>query len=167
FEHWRRWQPAHRDAVAPHRAGISAILQESDALLVAGGHVGILLNRMRLYDIGPLISDLPLIGWSAGAMALSERVLLFHDYAPQTPGYAEILDAGLGAYRGVVALPDAEHRLILDDPTRVEILAGRLRPAIGVALNEPSVLHWDGRNWHAYGETLVLRPSGKLEAVTE
>lgn len=165
FEHWRRWQPSQRPAVAPHRAEIAAALEQSDALLVAGGHIAVLLNRLRLFDLGPLLAGKTLIGWSAGAMALSQRIFLFHDHPIQGEGNAEVFDAGLGVYRGVVALPDATRRLSLDDPERIGLLAGRLLPASGVALDPGSMLHFDGRNWHAYGVTRVLRPGGELEQV--
>lgn len=163
FEHWRRWQPTLRAAVAQHRSEIAAALDRADAVLVAGGHIAVLLNRMRLYDLGPLISGKSLIGWSAGAMALAQRIFLFHDHPVQGPGNAEIFDAGLGAYRGVIALPDASKRLALDDEERIALLAGRLSPSTGVALDPGSILHHDGRNWHAHGATRVLRATGRLE----
>lgn len=165
FQHWRRWQPAQRPLVAVHRAEIIDEIEKCDCLLVAGGHISVLLNRLRLYDIGPLVASKNIIAWSAGAMALSERVLLFHDKSPHGKGHPEILDAGLGIYRGVVALPDAHNRLALDDPSRVSILAERITPAAGIALDEPSMMLWDGQHWHAHGPTRVLRPTGELDLV--
>lgn len=166
FEHWRRWQPAQRPVVVPHRAEIAAVLESCDALLIAGGHIAVLLNRMRLYDLGPLLADKDIIGWSAGAMAMSQRIFLFHDHPGQGAGNAEVFDSGLGVYRGVVALPDASNRLLLDDTERVALFASRLQPASGVALDQDSILQFDGRNWHAHGKTRVLRPSGELEQVS-
>lgn len=165
FEHWRQWQPARRPAVAQHRAELAAVLERCGTLLVAGGHIAVLLNRLRLYDLGPLISDKTLIGWSAGAMALAQRIFLFHDLSPQGAGNAEVFDAGLGAYRGVIAFPDAASRLDLADPDHISLLAGRLLPARGVTLDEASVLAYDGRHWHAHGATGVLRESGMVEQV--
>ncbi len=165
FQHWRRWKPAQRPVVARHREQIEAIIAGADTVLIAGGHVGILLNRMRLYDLGPLLTGKTLIAWSAGAMALSQRVVLFHDFAPQTPGYAEIMDAGLGACRGVVALPDARHRLAVDDAERIALLARRMSPAVSMTLEEESVLVWDGRDWRAAGATRALSSHGGLEDI--
>lgn len=165
FEHWRRWQPAQRPAVAHHREEIAATLEQCDAILVAGGHIAVLLNRLRLYDLGPLISNKTLIGWSAGAMALAQRIFLFHDHSPQGAGNAEVFDTGLGAYRGVIAFPDPETRLAVDDPQRISLLAGRLQPTRGVVLDELSILAWDGRNWHAHGSTGVLGTDGAIEQV--
>ena len=68
------------------------------------------------------------IAWSAGAMALTERVLLFHDRAPHGPAHAEFLDAGLGWIPGCVLLPHARRRLRTDDPARMAELAGAGRP---------------------------------------
>ena len=45
-------------------AGLAA----AEALCVAGGHVTILLNRVRLLGLLELAGDLPLIAWSAGAI---------------------------------------------------------------------------------------------------
>ena len=66
-----------------------------------------------------------MIAWSAGAMALTERVLLFHDRTPHGPSHAEFLDerAGLAARR--VLLPHARRRLRIDDPARMAELAVR------------------------------------------
>ncbi len=44
-------------------------------------------------------------------MVVCETVVLFHDSPPQGAGNAEVLDAGLGLARGVIALPHARRRL--------------------------------------------------------
>jgi hypothetical protein len=69
-------------------------------------------------------------------MAISERVLLFHDHPPQGAGNAEIFEAGLGLVRGAVFLPHASSRLALDDRTRVALLARRLSPAACLTLDD-------------------------------
>ena len=71
----------------------------------------------------------PVAAWSAGAMAIAERVVLFHDHPPQGAGNAEVFEAGLGLVRGAVFLPHAATRLALDDVGRVALLARRLPPA--------------------------------------
>jgi hypothetical protein len=102
-------------------------------LVVAGGHVGVLLHVLRLFAVSvpPLV-----IAWSAGAMALTERVLLFHDRAAHGPSHAEFLDAGLGWLRGCVLLPHARRRLRTDDPLRMAELAVRAAPACCVVLDD-------------------------------
>lgn len=157
-----QWQPARRESVAREREEIRAILGRCAALAIAGGHVGVLLNRLRLFDVPELLGDRPLVAWSAGAMAVSERVVLFHDNPPQGAGDPEVLDAGLGLCRGVVALPHARRRLRLDDPVRVALFARRFTPATCVVLEPPARLSWDGAGWTPGPATRVLARGGSV-----
>jgi hypothetical protein len=131
-------RPGERDAVARHRAEVGEVLAAASALVVAGGHVGVLLHLLRLFAVpAPEV----LIAWSAGAMALTERVLLFHDpdpyaAAPHDPSHAEFLDTGLAWLRGCVLLPHARRRLRTDDPARMAELAFRAAPARCVVLDD-------------------------------
>jgi hypothetical protein len=61
-------------------------------------------------------------------MALAERVVLFHDMAPQGPGHAEVWAEGLGVYRGVLPFPHAKRRLRLSDDEHVGLMARRFAP---------------------------------------
>ena len=71
-----------------------------------------------------------MIAWSAGAMALTDRIVLFHDRAPQGPGHPEVYGTGLSVLRDVVLLPHARTRLLLDDAPRMAVFARRFaRPA--------------------------------------
>ena len=158
----RRWSPSARPLVARHREQVSRILERTHALCVAGGHVSVLLNRMRLFDMEPLIAPRPVIAWSAGAMAVSERVVLFHDSPPQGAGNAEVLDVGLGLGRGLVALPHARSRLRLDDRVRVSLFARRFSPAICAVLDTGARLDWNGQAWQARPGTLALGSRGHL-----
>lgn len=156
------WQPARREHVLRHRRELAAILEDCAGLCVAGGHVAILLNRMRLLGVDSLAPDLPLFCWSAGAMAASERVVVFHDSPPQGAGNAEVLEAGLGAFSGIVALPHARRRLRLDDGARVGLLARRFAPDRCVALDEGTRVDWDGERWTAAPGTRRLTVEGTL-----
>ena len=158
-------RPLERAAIAEHRREIAGILEKSSVLLVAGGHVEVLLNRLRLFGIGELAAGMPVIAWSAGAMALSERVVLFHDHPVHGPNNAEVADSGLGLFRGVVPLPHARRRLNLDDAGRVGVLARRCSPLRCVTLDPGSVLAWrEGRIVHAEA-VLRLGPRGVLAPV--
>jgi peptidase E len=128
------WRPFERASVARHRDEIAAELRGAGALAVAGGNVATLINRLRLFGIADLLEGQVLFAWSAGAMAVSDRVVLFHDSPPQGPGAAEVLERGLGLCPGVVALPQPETRLRLDDPERVSVMARRFAPARCVTL---------------------------------
>jgi len=160
------WHPGERDCVAHHREEIRRDLDESSALLVAGGHVTVLLDRLRMFDVVPLLQRQPIFCWSAGAMALSERVVVFHDSPPQGPGNAEVLEAGLNVFAGLVPLPHASRRLRLDDPLRVGLFARRFGPAICAALDEGTQLSWDGAAWTGAAGTRKLSADGGLEEVT-
>ena len=118
------YMPAERDAVARHRRQVHDVLSEATALVVPGGHVAVLLDCLRFFDVASSVRQ-PVVAWSAGAMAVTERVVLFHDDAPQGHGHAEVHDEGLGLCRGVVALPHARTRLRLGDEARMAVLARR------------------------------------------
>jgi len=157
-----RWRPTERESVARHRAELKAQLVGCEALCVAGGHVTILLNRVRLLGLLELARGLPVIAWSAGAMVLSPRIVLFHDSPPQGFGNPEVLEAGLGAFPGVVALPHADRRLHLEDPARVAIFARRFQPEVCALLVKGARLDWDGRAWTGADGTRRLGEHGEL-----
>ncbi len=158
----QRWKPAERDAVQRQVGEVRSALTDAPAVCVAGGHVIILLNRMRLFGLVELLGERPLITWSAGAMALSERVIVFHDSPPQGPGDAEVLEQGLGLLKGLVPLPHASHRLRLDDATRVSLFARRFGGDLACALDPEAWIEWNGREWKAREGTLRLMPDGEL-----
>jgi hypothetical protein len=136
------FRPDERPAVAQHRAEIAAIVKDCEAIAIAGGHVASLLNRLRLFGIGELARGKTVFAWCAGAMAVSERVVLFHDSPPQGPGAAEVLDAGLGFVGDVVVLPQPEFRLKLGDRPRLKVLARRFAPAACIAMPARSRVTW-------------------------
>jgi hypothetical protein len=160
-----RWHPLERDAVRDQRRQIESILSQVDGIALAGGHVAVLLNRLRLFGMGQLLAGRPLLAWSAGAMVLAERVVLFHDTPPHGPGNAEVLDAGLGLAPGVIPFPHARKRLLLGDADRLWILSERLAPAMGVLLDPGSRVEWNGVRWSAPPGNTRLAPEGRLEEV--
>jgi hypothetical protein len=107
-----------------HRGELAAMLGDCAALVITGGHVGALLRALRLFAL-PIPEELPVIAWSAGAMALTDKVVLFHDFAPHGVHEAEVYDRGLGRVPGVIALPHARRRLRLEDRRRSAMLAQR------------------------------------------
>jgi hypothetical protein len=129
-----------RSEVRRHHEEIARTVDDAGAVLVAGGHVAMLLNRMRFFDLGPLLAKKPLVAWSAGAMAVSETVVLFHDSPPQGAGNAEVLDHGLGLARGVLPLPHAARRLRLEDRARVSIFVRRFARLEPLALDDGSMV---------------------------
>jgi hypothetical protein len=135
-EFYDRWPPHTRPAVAAHRQEVAALLGRAGSLAIAGGHVGVLVACLHLFNVGAALDERPVVAWSAGAMAISERIVLFHDKAPQGSGHAELFDAGIGLVRGVLPLPDARRRLTLPDHDRMAVLARRFAPLQCVTLDE-------------------------------
>jgi len=152
-----------RKSISNQRRAIARLLEPCSAVAVAGGHVAVLLEVLRLFELVTLIGPRPILAWSAGAMALSDRVVLFHDNPPQGPGNAEVAGAGLGLYPGLVVLPHARRRLRLDDRMRVSLLARRLEPSRCVILEGRERLTWDGASWLSTAGVLALTPAGEVE----
>ncbi len=139
-----RWRPLDRPVVAKERAEIAELVADCEAVAIAGGHVASLLNRLALFGIQDLLADKLVFAWCAGAMALSERVVLFHDSPPQGQGAAEVLEPGLGLAAGVVVLPQPEFRLRLDDRSRMGLMASRFAPGMCLGLPARSWVTWTG-----------------------
>lgn len=129
------WSPSERDVVAKHRHEVHDALRNAGCLCIAGGHVGELLHVLRLFGVAAVLPPL-IVAWSAGAMTLTERVVLFHDFAAQGPAPSETLSAGLGTVTGIVALPHARRRLRINDELRMSVLERRFAPAMCLRLDE-------------------------------
>jgi hypothetical protein len=127
-------------------------------LAVAGGHVGVLGHVLRLFGVGrpPTV-----VCWSAGAMAMTDRVLLYHDRAANGPSPAEFADVGLGWIPGAVLLPHARRRLRVDDAARMAELAVRAAPARCVILDDGVRLDL-GQDGALPPDALVVQPDGQL-----
>ena len=175
--HLRRIQSIHRDfnerreelrlpGAAAQREAVHSLIAGAGLVLIAGGHVAVLVNRMRLFRLDEILAGKPLIAWSAGAMALSERIVLFHHSAPQGRRDAELLDEGLAIVRRRVLLPHAKTRLDWRNRRRMALFSRRFAPASCCTLDTGSLLHFDDdRLIDAAGVSLVTR-SGRRRAVT-
>ncbi|MEJ2202883.1 MAG: hypothetical protein P8170_02105 [Gemmatimonadota bacterium] len=159
---YRSTDPLMRSSVGRQRDQIARVLEDAGVVFVAGGHLPALLNRLRLFGVDRLLRGRTVVAASAGAMALTERVVLFHDTPPWGPGHAEVGEVGLGLAPGVVALPDANARLRLDDPGRVARMARRFEPDACVLLDAESRVAWRGR-WDPRGARR-LTSRGTVEA---
>jgi len=143
------WTPGEREDVARHRREIKALLRSCGALALAGGNVAVLLNRLRFFDVASLVDHVAVFAWSAGAMACSEEIVLYHDDQPQGAGNPELFGPGLALIRGVLPLPHASKRLRLDDKVRVKMFARRFAPLTCVVMDRGHGLAWDGDTWVA------------------
>ncbi len=124
-----------RASVVEHRQAVHRLVADSAGLVIAGGHVGVLLHVLHVFGLAGMLRS-PVIAWSAGAMALSPRVVLFGDHAPYGHPDPEVYAEGLGAYTQAIPFPHARRRLRLTDPEHIGLLAARLAPCPAVRLDE-------------------------------
>lgn len=130
--------------LARHHGEIGEIIDTSSAILITGGNIVVLLNRMRLFGVDRLLQGKHLVAWSAGAMVLAERIVLFHDRAPQGRRDAEIFGAGCGLIPGSIFLPDASSRLREGERSRVALMSRRFSPDTCITLDSGAALEFAG-----------------------
>jgi len=175
--HLRRIQSIHHDfdlrraqlhipAATAAREAVQRQVANAGLVLIAGGHVAVLLNRMRLFRLGQELAMKPVVAWSAGAMALSERIVLFHHHAPQGRRDAELLDAGLGIVRGRILLPHARTRLDWDNRKRMALFSRRFSPANCCTLDNGSLLQLDDDRLLSTANSFVITRSGQKRVLT-
>lgn len=156
------WRLGERAIIARHRSEIAAVIGASSAVVIAGGHVASLLNRMKLFDVVQLAAGKPMVAWSAGAMILTERIVLFHDYPPYGKAIAQVLDAGFGLAPGLVVLPDPLRRIRMDDTLGIARFAQRMAPSTCVAMGQGAQVALDqGRILRASADRLTT--SGEIQ----
>lgn len=142
----------HKDVRARHEEA-KAVLSGCSALLIAGGHVGVLRNRLFFFGLEVLTRAFlddggAVVAWSAGAMTLAERIYLFYDDPPRGEGHPEVFDTGMGIVPDLVCFPHASTRLRTSDPRRIARLASRIAPARALTLDAGAWLeHTDASGW--------------------
>lgn len=141
-----KWRPWERPIVAQHRRELAEALSGVRAVVMAGGHVASLLNRMKLFGVVELAAGKHWIAAAGGAMVLTERIYLFHDFPPHGTGIAEVFDVGFGLVKNVVVLPDPRHRIRLDDRQGIARFVQRIAPATCVAMGNGARLVCQGGN---------------------
>ncbi len=159
-EFYQGLAPHGRPVIAEHRAEVAGLLGAAAALVVAGGHVGVLADALHLFNVAAALRS-PVIAWSAGAMALAERIVLFHDRSARGPGHPEVFGSGLSLLRGVVPLPHARARLLLDDVPRMAAFSRRFAPARCVLLENGTRIDIGGDGDFPAG-TRVLAADGHV-----
>ena len=177
-EFFDRLPPHDRPIIAEHRAAVARLISEAAAVVMAGGHVNVLADVLHLFNVAAALNAAaaapatspaagrPVIAWSAGAMALTNRIVLFHDRAPQGPGHPEVYGAGLSVLRDVVLLPYARTRLLLDDASRMAVFARRFEPARCVLLDNGTRIDTDTDDAGAWPPgTRVLAEDGQVTAL--
>jgi hypothetical protein len=165
-EFFGRLRPHDRPVIASHRAAVAELLDSAAALVIAGGHVGVLAEVLHLFNVAAALRS-PVIAWSAGAMALADRIVLFHDRSPHGPGHPEVYGSGLSVVRDLVLLPHARARLLLDDTPRMAVFAQRFAPARCVLLEAGTRVELSGAGGGPPAGTRVLAGDGHVTAAGE
>lgn len=142
LEHERDWHADHRPALAQVVQQLEEKLADAAVVLIAGGHVAVLMNRLRMFLAQRWLAGKTIVAWSAGAMVLGEAIALFHDHPPQGAGNVEVFDRGLGLLPQLQLFPDGERRLDLHSPARVTLLSRRFAPKQCLSLDPGACLHW-------------------------
>jgi hypothetical protein len=163
IDFYESWVPHDRPVIAEHREDVERLMGETGALVITGGHLDVLQSVLYLFNIAAVLRT-PVIAWSAGAIALTDRIVLFYDRAPQGPGNAEVYGRGVSVVRGIVALPHARARLLLDDVNRMSVFARRFAPALCVLLERGARVDTDSDGTCPPG-TRVLGQDGRVQAL--
>jgi len=159
-------------AIREHADFAAEQIASAGAVLVAGGHVAVLRNRMLFYGVEHALAARlshggPVLCWGAGAMVMTDRIVLFYDDAPDGPAEAEVFDHGLGLAPGLTLFPNARQRLRLDDTTRVAALAHRFRPNVCVGLEQGARISLQPSGWlrqSGPGTALLLGSDGVISS---
>lgn len=156
-----RLEVTERAAIQRQRNDLKEQLKDCVGVAIAGGHVAVLINRLGIFDIDGLIGDRPVFAWSAGAMAISDRMVLFHDDPPQGRIARQVLDVGLGFVPQTVVLPEPERRLHMEAHDRVSLVALRFAPARCLAFPACSYVVWQGGRLHRAEGVVELGADGE------
>ncbi|MEX2126206.1 MAG: Type 1 glutamine amidotransferase-like domain-containing protein [Woeseia sp.] len=174
--HMRRVNALHREfdaefaigkheLLARHAAEISGIVNATGTVIITGGNVAVLVNRLRLFGLDSLLARKNIVAWSAGVMALSDRVVLFHDNPPQGRRNPEVFGPGLGLIKKQIYFPNARTRLKTSDRIRMQLLCRRFAPSICILLNSGSIVRLDSEELVAAEDARQIADSGRLRKV--
>jgi len=148
-ELWAAAPAEDSEPIQRHRAEVAEAVGQASAIAIAGGHVGLLLRCLKLFAVD-LPAEVPVVAWSAGAMSLTERVVLYNDRGPSGVIGSEVWDRGMGRAPRIVAMPHARRRLRMDDPMVLRVLVRRFADARCLLLDD--------------GASVALGPNGELPA---
>ncbi|MBD2760608.1 hypothetical protein IEE94_13965 [Yimella sp. cx-573] len=133
---YAKYPPHERPAIVRHRHEVAQLMADAGAVILAGGHIIELLDALHLFNLNAAgFGRLPIVAWSAGAMAITSRVVLFDEHSVRGPGCSEVFDHGLGVLTGVTVFPSAKQRLRTGDRQNMGLLAQRFAPSVCVPLD--------------------------------
>lgn len=152
-------------ALAQEREQVADALSKAAIVLIAGGHVAVLRNRIRLLGLDTELRHRNIIAWGAGAMVCSERIVLFLDHSPRGMREPEILDAGLGVVPRAVVMPGGRSRLALARRDRVSLIARRFAPSQCICLDGDATLGFEAGQLETVSGVCRLGSSGRTPRV--
>ncbi|NNE59663.1 MAG: type 1 glutamine amidotransferase-like domain-containing protein [Woeseia sp.] len=150
------------EQLAEHAAEIEQVLARCPTVLLTGGNVIVLLNRLRLFGVHRLLDQHHLIAWSAGAMVLGDLIVLYHDRTPQGRRDPEAIAPGCCVLPGYAFFPDASRRLKLNDAIRVDLMSRRFSPGVCVTLDSGSRIEFDDNRLAAGSTARQLKKGGRI-----
>lgn len=153
---------ANSELLARHASEIEQALARCGSVLITGGNVVVLLNRLRLFGVHRMLDRHDLIAWSAGAMVLSDLIVLFHDRTAQGRRDPEVLAPGCCLLPGYLFLPGAKQRLRIQDEVRVDLFSRRFSRTACVTLDSGSQLLFDDQRLVSAGGARQLGQGGEL-----
>lgn len=142
---------------------IESVLENCASIVIPGGNVLVLLNRLQLFEMQHMIHSRHVVAWSAGAMALSDIIVLYHDRVPLGRRDPEVLGPGLGIVSGHLFLPDSKKRLQVKDRVRISLFSQRFAPVKCVTLNSGSSIYFDDESLCQANNVGKLTAKGKIE----
>ena len=165
FEFGQQFNAERYKPIARQRKDIMRTLDHCQGVLITGGNVIVLLNRLMLFGIDPLIRPRPIIAWSAGAMVLMQQIVLFHDRLPEGRRDAELLGPGLGIVPGYIVLPDTRHRVQEQETMRASLFCRRFSPATCATLDSGAFMQFSGSRLTAAEAVGRIKTTGKIGKV--
>lgn len=156
---------ASNGQLAEQTAALKEEMSRVATVLITGGNIVVLLNRLRLFGLDTVLRSKHIVGWSAGAMVLCDRIVLFHDRLPQGRRDPEVMCRGLGILPRLVLLPDAQQRLRTRNESRISLFDRRFSPAICMTLENGSMLLYEGETLKDSEASKRMTRSGKFRRV--
>lgn len=154
------------------RERLAARILSANTLVLFGGDLDALLEALRFFRLRDALFEAlrrgaTIVGTSAGAMVLGERIIVYDQYAGRE---FQLWERGLGLVRGVQLFPHCMERIQTDDPDNLAYLARRFRHRVSVGLNARSFLRVDlaTREMVSVGEgdgVYVFGPAGDKRRV--
>jgi hypothetical protein len=157
----RKIAPGTRPSIFSYRRRVLDRLRGCRALLIAGGHIGVLLNRLKLSRLLDHL-DVPVIAWSGGAMALGDQVCFYHHFIPHADGQVELSRYGMRWFSGLQLFPRARDRLDWSDRVELALLSRRIKGRC-LLLDRDSELEWSSSRLTRASGVRALTSEGLIE----